>query len=253
MTLASQHRVLISGLALLLIGAVQNDAQINEALTIYNHGKYLHQEGRLDEAIEEYQGALKLDKENPWIFNAMGLAMTAVGDYKGAEKAFQTALKLNMDLTDVHNNLGVLYSEMGNKERAFAEFTTVVRDPNYPTPEKALYNMGSLYLRDKNYELAMMYYRRSVEKKPKFAMGYRGLGEVHLQLAEQELAFEQFGKALENDPSDVPSLYELARIHDERGDVGEARKYYLRVVEAARFSTLGKISLERLDALKPGT
>ncbi len=253
MAFGSQHRVLIASLTLLLMGAVQNDAKINEALTIFNQAKYLHQEGRLDEAIEQYQASLKLDKENPWIFNAMGLAMTAAGDLKGAEKAFQTAIKLNMDLTDVHNNLGVLYSEMGNKERAFAEFTTVIRDPNYPTPEKALYNMGSLYFREKSYELAMMYYRRSVERKPKFAMGYRGLGEIHVALGEPEVALEQFDKALENDPSDVPSLYESARIHDERGDVAEARAYYRRVVEAARFSTLGKISLERLDALKPGT
>ena len=253
MTLGSQHRVLIASLTLLLMGAVQNDAKINEALTIFNQAKYLHQEGRLDEAIEQYQASLKLDKENPWIFNAMGLAMTAVGDFRGAEKAFQTAIKLNMDLTDVHNNLGVLYSEMGNKERAFAEFTTVIRDSTYPTPEKALYNMGSLYLREKNYELAMMYYHRSVEKKPKFAMGYRGMGEIHRVLGEPELALEQFGKALENNPSDVPSLYETARIYDDRGDVTEARKYYRRVVEAGRFSTLGKLSLGRLDSLKPGT
>lgn len=253
MTHGSQHRVLMASLTLLLMGAAQNDAKINEALTLFNQGKYLHQEGRLDEAIEQYQAALKLDKENPWVFNAMGLAMTAVGDYEGAEHAFKSALKVNMDLTDVHNNLGVLYSEMGNKERAFAEFTSVIRDPTYPTPEKALYNMGSLYLRDQNYELAMMYYRRSVEKKPKFAMGYRGLGEVHRALEEPDLALEQFEKALESDPSDVPSLYESARIYDAKGDVEVASGYYRRVVEAARFSRFGKLSLERLDALKPGT
>jgi Tfp pilus assembly protein PilF len=235
------------------MGAAQNDEKINQALAIYNRAKYLHREGRLDEAIQEYKAAVKLDKENPWIFNAMGLAMTAVGDFKGAEKAYQSALKLHAELSDVHNNLGVLYSEMGLKEKAFAEFTKVIRDPSYPTLEKALYNMGSLYYREQNYELAMMYYRRSVEKKPKFAMGYRGMGEVHVALEEPELAAEQFAKALENDPNDVPSLYELARIHDGKGEVDQAREYYRRVVEADRFSTLGKISLGRLEALKPGT
>jgi Tfp pilus assembly protein PilF len=147
----------------------------------------------------------------------------------------------------------VLYSEMGRQEDAFKEFTLVTRDPNYPTPEKALYNMGELYLRDKSYELAMMYYRRSVERKPQFAMGYRGLGAVYLAMQEPELAQMQFETALEFDPDDLPSLYEMARLHDRRGETEKAQEYYRRVVEVDRFSTLGKLSMERLDALKPGS
>ena len=176
MTFRTQHQVLIALTALLMTGAFQDDEKINRALTMFNRAKHLHSEGRLDEAIAEYEAATKLDSENPWILNALGLAMTAARDFEGAEKAFRQALKLNADLTDVHNNLGVLYSEMGQKEKAFEEFTTVLRDPSYPTPEKALFNMGALYFRDQNYELALMYYHRSVEKSPKFAMGYRGLG-----------------------------------------------------------------------------
>lgn len=233
--------------------SAQDDEKIEEALVIFNQAKYLHREDRLDEAIQKYQRALKLYKENAFIYNSMGLAMVAKRDYKGAEKAFKAALKLNTELTDVHNNLGVLYSEMGRQEDAFKEFTLVTRDPNYPTPEKALYNMGELYLRDKNYELAMMYYRRSVEKRPRFAMGYRGLGAVYLAMQEPEQARMQFETALEFDPDDLPSLYEMARLHDRRGETEKAQEYYRRVVEVDRFSALGKLSLERLDALKPGS
>ena len=253
MTCRTQHQVLIAVISLLMTGAVQNDEQINRALNMFNTAKRLHMEGRLDEAIREYAAAAELDEENPWILNALGLAMTEARDFKGAEKAFRNALRLNSELTDVHNNLGVLYSEMGQKEKAFEEFTNVVRNPSYPSPEKPLYNMGALYFRDQNYELALMYYRRAIEKRPKFAMGYRGLGEVHLAMGEPELAFENFEKALEQDPDDLPSLYELARLYDQKGEVDKAREYYRRVVQADRFSPLGKFSLERLDALEPGT
>ncbi len=253
MTFRTQHQVLIALTALLMTGAFQDDEKINRALTMFNRAKHLHSEGRLDEAIAEYEAATKLDSENPWILNALGLAMTAARDFEGAEKAFRQALKLNADLTDVHNNLGVLYSEMGQKEKAFEEFTTVLRDPSYPTPEKALFNMGALYFRDQNYELALMYYHRSVEKSPKFAMGYRGLGEIHLALDEPEMAFDRFEQALEVAPNDLPSLYELARLYEEQGDTEKALEYYRRVVEADRFSVLGKISLEQLEILKPRT
>jgi len=253
MTIPTRYQVLVALAALLLTGASQDDEVVNRALTMFNRAKYLHSEGRLDEAIAEYKEASKLDPENPWILNALGLAMTEARDFKEAEKTFRQALKLNAELTDVHNNLGVLYSEMGQKEKAFGEFTTVVRNPAYPTPEKALFNMGALYFRDQNYELAMMYYRRAAEKSPKFALAYRGLGEVHLALDEIEMAFDNFERALELSPSDLPSLYEVARLYDQKGETEKALEYYRRVVEADRFSVLGKISLERLEVLKPGT
>ncbi|MGH9462221.1 MAG: tetratricopeptide repeat protein [Vicinamibacteria bacterium] len=253
MIVPTRYQVLLALAALLMTGASQDDEVINRALTMFNRAKQLHSEGRLDEAIAEYKEASKLDSENPWIFNALGLAQTEARDFKEAEKAFRQALKLNAELTDVHNNLGVLYSEMGQKEKAFEEFTTVVRNPSYPTPEKALFNMGALYFREQNHELAQMYYRRAVEKSPKFAMGYRGLGEVHLALDEPEMAFDNFEKALELSPNDLPSLYEMARLYDQKGDTEKALEFYRRVVEVDRFSALGKISLERLETLKPGT
>jgi tetratricopeptide (TPR) repeat protein len=253
MIVPTRYQVLLALAALLMTGASQDDETINRALAMFNRAKQLHSEGRLDEAVAEYKEASKLDPENPWIFNALGLAQTEARDFKEAEKAFRQALKLNAELTDVHNNLGVLYSEMGEKEKAFEEFTTVVRNPSYPTPEKALFNMGALYFREQNYELAQMYYRRAVEKSPKFAMGYRGLGEVHLALNEPEMAFDNFEKALELSPNDLPSLYEMARLHDQRGDTEKALEFYRRVVEVDRFSALGKIRLGRLDVLNPGT
>lgn len=254
MAVQTRYQVLVALTALLMTtGAAQNDETVNRALSIFNRAKYLHSEGRLDEAIAEYKEAAKLDSENPWILNALGLAMTEARDFKEAEKVFRQALKLNAELTDVHNNLGVLYSEMGQKDKAFEEFTTVVRNPSYPTPEKPLFNMGALYFRDQNYELAMMYYRRSVERNPRFAMGYRGLGEVHLALDEPDMAFDSFNRALELAPDDLPSLYEVARYHDQKGDADKALEYYRRVVEVDRFSALGKLSLERIEVLKPGT
>jgi len=251
MTFRTTYRVLIALIALLTTGALQDDETINRALNMFNRAKHLHAEGRLDEAISEYRAAAKLDSENPWIVNALGLALTEARDFEEAEKAFRAALELNTELTDVHNNLGVLYSEMGDKEKAFAEFTTVVRDPSYPTTEKALFNMGALYFREQSYELALMYYRRAVERSPKFAMGYRGLGEVHLALDEPEMAFDSFEQALELSPNDLPSLYEMARLYDGRGETEKALEYYRRVVEVDRFSPLGRISMERLDELKP--
>jgi Tfp pilus assembly protein PilF len=178
------------------------------------------------------------------------LAFLSLQAHESAVKAFQHALTLNPNLTDVHNNLGVLYSETGEKEKAFREFTLVIRDPSFPTPEKPLYNLGELYLREDNTELALMHFRRAVEKNPIFALGYRGLGKVYLALGEREAAIKNFKKAIGIVPGEIESLYELARLYDIQGDTERAEDYYRRVVEADRFSALGRLSLKRLDELK---
>jgi Flp pilus assembly protein TadD len=65
-----------------------------------------------------------------------------------------------------------------------------------------------------------------------------------------ELAVTQFQKAVELAPDDAESLFELARIHQEKGEVEQATLLYRRVVEIDRFSTFGQLALARLDALK---
>jgi Tfp pilus assembly protein PilF len=245
----------ILALAGSIAGAVsmpQDPKEIEEALKIFNRAKYLHQERKYEEAINEYHRAAKLDKNNPFIFNYLGLAYLSLRDHKNAIKNFEHALELNPDLTDVHNNLGVVYSETGDREKAFQEFALVVGDPSFPTPEKPLYNLGELYLRENNVELALMHFRRAVEKNPNFAMGHRGLGKAYLALGEQDNARESFEQSLELAPNDQESLYELARIHDQSGDTDTAAEYYRRVVEVDRFSSLGRLSLQRLDAMKSG-
>lgn len=81
-------------------------------------------------------------------------------------------------------------------------------------------------------------------------MGFRGLAKVYLKMNQLDLAVSQFQKAVELSPQDVESLFQLARIHQDKGEVEEARNLYRRVVEVDRSSTFGQMALARLDALK---
>lgn len=235
------------------LAQAQSNAEIEEAITIFNRGKSLHQELRYEEAIAEYRAAIKLDSTSPFVYNAMGLALAAVGDLKGSLKSFNKALALNPDLTDVYNNMGMVYAESGQRDKAFEAFGRAVRNPTYLTPEKALYNIGNLYLEDGNAELAMMHFRRAVEKKPEFSLGYRGLGKVHLMLNDPELAMMEFEKAIEISEDDTESLFQIASMYQQRGQSAEASEFYRRVVQVDRFSPIGKLALARLDALKSGS
>jgi protein O-mannosyl-transferase len=261
--MARGNFVIVVGLAIAVMATLppnrvsaapkQGDDQIEESIRIFNRGKLLHQQKQYQGAVQEYLAAIKLDAGNPFIFNALGLAYASLQDFREALKAFNSAIQLNPDLTDVYNNMGMVYAELGEKEKAFEAFTRAVRNPNYTTPEKALYNLGALYLTDGNLELALIHFKRAVEKQPKFAMGHRGLGNVYLQMKDVDSAMSEFEKAVELDSDDVESVFQLAKIHQSKGEVEEAKNLYRRVVEIDRFSAFGKLALASLDALKGGS
>jgi len=48
-------------------------------------------------------------------------------------------------------------------------------------------------------------------------------------------------------------LFQLARLHQSRGESVEATQFYRRVVEIDRFSPIGELALQNLDSLKSGS
>jgi tetratricopeptide (TPR) repeat protein len=233
-------------------GVAQEDAKLNQSLAALNRAKFLHQEKRYPEAIAEYRRAIDLNDENPWAHNYLGLALASVRDFKGALKAFERAIDLNPDLTDVYNNMGVVYDQMGKKQEAYQAFSRVVGDPHYPTPEKALYNLGELYRGDQNYELALLHFQRATERRAKFALGHRGMGLVYKTMGKTEQATAAFEKAIELDPQDQPSLYELGLLLEADGKDDQSREFFRRAVDVDRLSALGQLSQQKLQGPATG-
>ncbi len=231
----------------------QSDAEIEEALRVFNRGKRFHQEKRYREAIKEYRAALKLDNLNAFIYNSLGLALAAIGDLKGALKSLEKAIEINPDRTDVFNNLGMVYNEMGERDNAFDAFTRAVRNMSYPTPEKALFNLGNLYLEERNFELALMHFNRAAERNRKFALAFRGIGNTYRMMGDLERAEENFEKVLVLFQDDVQSLFYIAQLSQQRGDKERAMEFYRRVVEVDRLSAYGRLSLQTLESMKEGT
>ena len=231
----------------------QTDAEIEEALRVFNRGKRFHQEKRYQEAIREYRAALKLDDLNAFIHNSLGLALAAVGDFKGALKSLERAYDINPDLTDVFNNLGMVYNEMGERDKAFDAFTRVIRNTSYPTPEKALFNLGNLYLEERNFELALMHFTRAADQNPNFALAFRGIGNAYRLMGNLKQAEENFEKAILLSGNDLQSLFYIAQLSEQRGERERALQFYRRVVEANRASAYGQLSLQSLEALKKET
>lgn len=78
--------------------------------------------GRIDDAIDNLNAALRLRSRFPEALNNLGLAQQARGDVDAAVAAFRKAIGFNRDFADVHLNLGNLYMEMQRPDEAAASF-----------------------------------------------------------------------------------------------------------------------------------
>ncbi|HWR57564.1 MAG TPA: tetratricopeptide repeat protein [Thermodesulfovibrionales bacterium] len=115
------------------------------ALPRNNLGNALMKVGRIDEAIEQYNIALRLEPDSSEAHNNLGGAYYMKDDIDKALGHFKIAIALNPDNVEAHNNLGSTYLVKGLLGEALAQYHIALRlKPDYA---EAHYNMGLLHRR----------------------------------------------------------------------------------------------------------
>ncbi|KAF0218422.1 MAG: hypothetical protein FD174_2883 [Geobacteraceae bacterium] len=98
----------------------------------YNLGTALNQQGFVDEAIDQFQIALRLDPANADVRHNLGVAYVAKGLMDEAIKEYRAAIGLNPASAQAHNSLGGAYVGKGLIDEAIEEYGIALRlDPSY--------------------------------------------------------------------------------------------------------------------------
>ena len=84
-------------------------------------------QGNSEEAISQYQAALKNDPNNSGIYDKLGLVLDRAGKFDGAIVYFQKAVQLAPTDTDARFNLGVALLQRGNDAQGLRELAEVLR------------------------------------------------------------------------------------------------------------------------------
>ena len=92
-----------------------------------NLGVALSAKGRLDEAIAEYQEAIRLKKDYSVGHTNLGLALHGKGRLDEAIAEYQEAIRLKKDDAEAHDNLGTALYAKGRLDEAIAEFREAIR------------------------------------------------------------------------------------------------------------------------------
>jgi tetratricopeptide (TPR) repeat protein len=102
----------------------------NVAFLRNEYGNLLLKVGRLEEGLAQYELALELDPESPWLWNNLGVANQALRRYSKAKRAYSRAIAISPNYAMAYYNLGVVYDLRGNYSRALDHYQRAIElDP----------------------------------------------------------------------------------------------------------------------------
>jgi tetratricopeptide (TPR) repeat protein len=174
----------------------------------YNLGLVRLRSGRIDAAVGYFAAAIEEQPDFAEAHNAAGIALRMLGRHEEAIAHYQKALAVKPDYAEAENNLGTALRTLERWEEAAAHYRKALAlKPDYFDAES---NLGAVSRARGHYEDAAAHYRKALALRPDSAVAHGNLGAVLQLIGRHEEALAAFDKALELQP-------DLAEAHLGRG------------------------------------
>lgn len=143
-----------------------------------NLGLLAAREGRTDEAIRDFQQALKLSPDHLIALQNLGNAYRQQRNWNEARKAFEHALAIHPEEPEANYGLAMVYAQNNDSENAYKYLQLALQfRPDYP---EALNNLGVLYLRTQRRDQAVESFATCMRVAPAFDQAYLNLARVYV-------------------------------------------------------------------------
>ena len=118
-----------------------------------------------------------------------------------------------------------------------------------PAAAGALVNLGTIYYRQRRFDLAETYYRRAVEADPQYPLAQFNLGNLYDEQGKLEDAHRHYKRALSLNPQYADAHFNLALLCERTGDALRAVhhwKNYLKLDHSGQWAEIARRQLDRL-------
>lgn len=166
--------------------------------------------GEIDKAVRAFRKAHEIDVQAPQPLVNLGNAYLQVKRFQDAVSAFGKALQVGPDSAEVHHNLGYAFLESGRLDDALASFDSALRlRPRYASAQN---NKGTVFLRKGRFEEAGRAFAEAIRIDSEFRPAYINLAMTRLRANEIGKAEDVLRRLLKMNPEDAMALDLLARI-----------------------------------------
>lgn len=202
--LLSAHRFGVAGLALVgLIAAADTGAQTNTWRQCLADAS--------PAAIHACTSIILLNPYNDGAFVNRGIAYRRVGHVEQAIRDYDEAIRLNPRAADAFNNRGNAFRARDDLARAMRDYDEAIRlDPHYA---HALNNRGIIFLEQGDAGRAIADFNRAIDERASYANAFRNRGLARIQQRSFDLAIADFDEAFRLNPAIGDGMeYALARV-----------------------------------------
>jgi Tfp pilus assembly protein PilF len=138
-----------------------------------NLGVVFYEKGQVDEAISQFQAAVRVRPYFPEAYDHLGIAFDKKGQLDEAIRQLQEAIRLDPDYTDAHYNLGVAFYQQGRTGEAIRQFQEAIRlEPDHA---EAHNNLGTALGLKGQMDEAIRQFQEALRLKPDYADARRNL------------------------------------------------------------------------------
>ena len=157
-------------------------------------------------------------------YKALGTAYAETGRLDEAIEAFLTALRLNADYAKVHTNLGVAYYKKGRTGEAISEFKRALEMNERDA--LAYYNLANIFTDQGRWDDAIEAYRKAIEILPAEPMIRHNLAYALNRKGMRQEAIHEYLEAIREEDDMLESHKNLAALYLQQDEVDEALHHY---------------------------
>ena len=158
-------------------------------------GESYGRQGKLNEAIAEFEAALRIDPNCTDAHQNLGVAYTRQGRMEEAVREYEAAVRIDPSHTRAHFYLGLAYKRMGFlKDAALQLQASLAGDPLLV---KAHFHLGEAYRQMGKLGEAMREYEAAQQTDPTFSKASEFLAAARAEAKRDRRSLDYYGKRLE--------------------------------------------------------
>ena len=202
------------------------------------------------DALKELTEAVKIYPDDPSYHNALGLAYFARGMNADAIREMKTSIELDPRFSEAHVNLSAVYMNEREFDKSIASSRDALKNIFYRTPETAYHNVGWAYFYKDDFAASIDAFKKAVEARPNYAIGWYGLGNAFEKSGNAKAAADAYEKAVKTTPDYLDAHYNLGLLYLKSKNNASALKAFEKVKELAPESEKGISASDYIKLLK---